>query len=222
MMAVKKDWFPTRRKEQLTMAKNWGNILPAKRKDWNIPEAEISELVVLTGAADTALRVVEHAATHTPIATDQCRAAFRKLKDKMRDIKRRYFFIPPLTKADLVSLGLRLSPKKHTPLAAPTAEVTARTYLVERYELGLQFVYVTGNPNDRANKGFRVWYQVVAPGEAAPTNPDHLHESFFTKRKKDVLKFACEDSGKTAYFSVQVENGSKQGKRGPLGSALIP
>jgi hypothetical protein len=49
-----------------------------------------------------------------------------------------------------------------------------------------------------------------------------LRKSFFTKRKKDVIEFGFGDSGKTAWFAVQVENGGRKGPWGPLVSALIP
>jgi hypothetical protein len=83
-------------------------------------------------------------------------------------------------------------------------------------------IYVTGNPNDPANKGFRVWYRVIAQGETPPATPEELHKSFFTKRKKDLIEFDFGDSGKTAYFAVQIENDGKKGNWGPLASALIP
>jgi hypothetical protein len=218
-----KHWMPGRRDGKLAMAKKWGKILSAKRADWNIPAAEVTELAVLTAEADAALIAATDEGTRTPVTIVQCRGGFNKLEAKMRDIKRRYFFVPPLTEADLANLGLRLPDTNHnTSLPAPTAEVTAETYLVGRRELGLKFVYITGDPGDRENKGLRIWYQVVAPGETAPTNPEQLHKSFFTKRKKDVLGFAYEDSGKTVYFAVQVENKGGQGKWGPMGSALIP
>jgi hypothetical protein len=51
-------------------------------------------------------------------------------------------------------------------------------------------VYVTGNPHDPANKGYRIWYKAAVQGETPPENPGELHESFFTKRKKDVIEFA--------------------------------
>jgi hypothetical protein len=41
-------------------------------------------------------------------------------------------------------------------------------------------------------------------------------------RKKDVIEFDYNYSGKTAYFAVQVENGGKKGPWGPMVSALIP
>jgi hypothetical protein len=101
-------------------------------------------------------------------------------------------------------------------------EYTVETYLVGRHELGIKIVYVTGSPNDPANKGYRVWYSVIAPGEIPPGKPEDLRKSFFTKRKKEVVGFDFGDSGKTAHFAVIVENGGKQGPAGPMVQALIP
>jgi hypothetical protein len=42
------------------------------------------------------------------------------------------------------------------------------------------------------------------------------------QRKKDVMEFNFGDSGKTAYFAVQIENEGKKGPWGPLVSAIIP
>jgi hypothetical protein len=90
------------------------------------------------------------------------------------------------------------------------------------HELGYRIVYVTGDPADKANKGYRIWYVIVAPGEAPPTDPEQFNKSFYTKRMKDRKEFDYGDSGKTAYFAVQVENDGKKGPWGPIVSALIP
>jgi hypothetical protein len=93
---------------------------------------------------------------------------------------------------------------------------------IARHELGINILYVTGSPNDPANKGYRIWYSVIAPGETPPADPDDLRKSFYTKRKKDLIEFGFGDSGKTVYFAVQVENDGKKGNWGPLVNALIP
>ena len=140
----------------------------------------------------------------------------------MRDIKKRFFFTPPLTEADFVSLGLKPHDAHPTASGAPTAQVMVETCLAGRHELGVKIVYVTGSPNDAANKGYRIWYSVLAAGESPPANPEDLRKSFYTQRKKDLIEFDFGDSGKTAYFAVQIENGGKKGPWGPLVSALIP
>jgi hypothetical protein len=91
-----------------------------------------------------------------------------------------------------------------------------------RHELGIKLIYVTGDPQDRANKGYRIWHTLAAPGERPPRSPEDLHKSFFTKRKKDVIEFQFEDSGKICYMAVQIENEGRKGPWGPIVSALIP
>jgi hypothetical protein len=127
-----------------------------------------------------------------------------------------------LVDSDYVALGLKPHDSTPTPSGKPTAQATVETYLVGRHELGVKIVYVTGSPDDPANKGYRIWYRVAAPGETPPADPEELRKSFFTKRKKDLIEFDYGDSGKTAYFAVQIENDGKKGPWGPLVSALIP
>ena len=172
--------------------------------------------------AENALTTAQNETTRTPVATALCKTAFEILTAAMRDIKKRYFLSPPLGEADYVSLGLKPHDTIPTPSGPPTAQVSIETYLVGRHELGVKLIYITGNPADTANKGYRIWYSLNAPGEAAPTNPDDLRKSFYTKRKKDLIEFDFGDSGKTAHFAVQIENDGKKGPWGPLVSALIP
>jgi hypothetical protein len=96
------------------------------------------------------------------------------------------------------------------------------TYLVGRHELGVRLVYVDGDPRDKENRGYRLWHSVIAPGETPPAKPEELRASFYTQRRKDLIEFDFGDSGKTAYFAVQIENDGKKGPWGPLTSALIP
>jgi hypothetical protein len=121
-----------------------------------------------------------------------------------------------------VNLGLTPHDTHPTPSGPPTAEVTVEPFLVGRHELGIKIVYISGDPEDKANKGYRIWYKTVPPGGDPVTDPEQLGKSFYTRRKKDVLSFDYTDSGKTAYLAVQVENDGKKGPWGPVISAIIP
>jgi hypothetical protein len=204
------------------MAKEWLALMTANQALWGILAAVITDFTALIQAAETALAIAQTESTRTPVATAQCKTAFDALIAFMRDTKRRYFLTPPLADADYVALGLKPHDDTATPSGVPTAQTTVETYLVGRHELGVKIVFVTGSPTDPANKGFRVWYSVVAQGETPPPNPDELRKSFYTKRKKDLIEFDFNDSGKTAYFAVQIENEGKKGPWGPLVSAFIP
>jgi hypothetical protein len=221
-MSKSTDWLSNSREGVLAMARVWITVCLSKMTGWSIPQSAITALQTLVQAAAAALETARNETTRTPVATAQCKEAFDALTACMRDFKRRYFLSPPLLDSGYVSLGLK--PHDSTPTASgtPTAQVTIETYLLGRHELGVKLVYVIGSPTDPANKGYRIWYSVVAPGETPPVGPDDLRTSFFTKRKKDVIEFEFGDSGKTAYFAVQIENEGKKGPWGPLVSALIP
>jgi hypothetical protein len=152
------------------MAKNWGLILPVKAAAWGIPDRALTELA---DAAEAALTTAKNETTRTPVATAACKTAFKALKEAMRDLKKRYFFVPPLTEADLIGLGLKLPDPVHTPSGDPKAHAAAEIFLAGRHELGIRIVYVDGDPEDKANKGFRVWYKALAPGKR-PRKPRSL------------------------------------------------
>jgi hypothetical protein len=221
-MATSKDWLSGNRTDQLSMAINWKGILGSNATAWNIPAGALTELDTLIQSADAALTAARNESTRTPVATAQCKTAFEALTAKMRDIKRRYFFTPPLADADFTALGLKPRDSTPTPSGNPTAQATIETFLVGRHELGVKILYLTGNPSDTANKGFRIWYSLVSAGESPPAGPEELRASFFTKRKKDVLEFEFGDSGKICWMAVQIENEARKGPWGPLVSALIP
>jgi hypothetical protein len=196
------------------MADDWIVVCTARQTGWNIPAMALTELTTFRGNAATTLETAKNETTRTPVATAQCKEAFDALTAFMRDFKRRYFLSPPLLDSDYISLGLKPRDPIPTPSGTPTAQVTVETYLLGRHELGVRIIYVVGSPTDPANKGYRIWYSVAVPGETPPANPDDLRKSFYTKRKKDVIEFDFGDSGKTAYFAVQIEN---EGKKGPWG-----
>ncbi|MDR0628130.1 MAG: hypothetical protein LBG24_00495 [Treponema sp.] len=221
-MSTTRDWLPASREGQLAMTGDWISVCTTRQTDWNIPNPALTELTALGDTAKAALETAKNETTRTPVATAQCKEAFDALTLFMRDFKRRYFLSPPLLDSGYISLGLKPHDPAPTPSGTPSAQVTVETYLLGRHELGVRIIYVIGSSADPANKGFRIWYTVVAPGETPPANPEDLRKSFFTKRKKDVIEFDFGDSGKTAYFAVQIENEGKKGPWGPLVGVIIP
>jgi hypothetical protein len=221
-MSQRTDWFPTVRDDILAMADDWIAVCTVKQSYWTIPGTALTELTTRRATARTALDTAKNETTRTPVVNAQCKEAFDALTGFMRDFKRRYFLTPPLLESDYISLGLKPHDTHPTPSPAPTAQVMVETYLVGRHELGVRITYVTGRPDESANKGYRIWYSVIVPGETPPAGPGELRQSFYTQRKKDLIEFEFGDSGKTAFFAVQIENDGKKGPWGPIVSALIP
>jgi hypothetical protein len=205
------------------MARGWLLVLEANASAWSIPQAAVQALAALIKAAEEILALAKNEASRTPVVTARCKEAFDALLAAMRDMKRRYFLTPPLLDSDYIALGLKPHDVAATPIGDPTAQVKVETYLVGRRELGIRILYVSGTPDDPANKGYRIWYSVAEPGEAPPARPDELRKSYYTMRRKDLVRFDYDDSGKTVYFAVQIESGGgKQGPWGPMVEALIP
>ncbi len=222
-MAKTTDWLPSSRQEQLSMAQNWIKILQGTgAKKWGVPADTLTEFGAQTNAAAAAFAAAKNEETKTSVTTAQCKQAFDVLTAAMRNIKKRWFFVPPLTDADIISLGLKPRDTNPTPSGAPTGQAGIETYLIGRHQLGVKITLLTGKPDDPANKGWRIWYSLTSHGETPPANPEELNKSFFTKKKKDVIDFEFGDSGKRAWLAAQIENEGKKGPWGPMISAVVP
>jgi hypothetical protein len=116
------------------MAKNRVGITGVQGTAWGIPEAVGTELGVLAGAADSVLAAAKNESTRTPVVTAHCREAFKRLEDKMRDIKRRYFLSPPLTEADFIASGLRPADHTPSPTGRPEAQIQVEPFLYLVYQ----------------------------------------------------------------------------------------
>ena len=231
------DWLPRPRTEQLAMAKNWNDTLTVKAAAWGIPTATVDNLESLTAAAIGALDLAMSSARNAVI-NQQVRTAFGALTDCMRYIKRRHFFMPPLSEADWVSLGLRLPDTTPTTIGPPTTVVTAEISYPHKNALALFIAPVSGHSyDDRADWGFRVYYGVLPhAGDVTeemiierqylrrqPQNPEELTQSHFTHRKHDTIEFPYDNSGKQCFICIRYENGKGDaGPWGPMVSSYIP
>jgi len=217
-----KDWWPNTKPEQLEMAKKWVQEFERAGRDWEIKPEIITEFIALTELAEKSLAEATNGNTRTSVSITKSNTVFELLEKLSRDIKKRYLYVPPLEESDIIALGLKLRDSKPTPSSFPAAQVTVETFLKGRHELGIKMIYVSGDPNDKANKGYRVYYKVLGEGEAEPLSPEDLTKSFFTKKKKDLIRFDFNDSRKFVYIAVQIENEGKKGPWGPMVKAVIP
>jgi hypothetical protein len=94
--------------------------------------------------------------------TTACNIASKALVDLMRDIKKRYFFVPPLNDKDLTDLGLNLPDTTPTPVGDPAGQVSATVQLVGSHLLRLITEYVEGIPIDpKADYGCRIYWGLM-------------------------------------------------------------
>jgi hypothetical protein len=238
-MPQKPDWLPHRREAQIALSENWQTVLTtAKISAWSIPTTEVTALKTLTTAAETALALSQSSA-RTVVVTAQTRAAFAALTGKMRFFKNRYFVLPPLTEADIISLGLKPHDTKPTPIPPPTAQAEADISYPAAHTLALHLRPVADTAPDphHSDYGFRVYFGLLPPGGASmeaaigpkrelvkpPVTGDELPHSLFTRKKHERMDFSQEESGKTVYFCVRYENAKGEpGPWGPIFSAVVP
>jgi hypothetical protein len=242
-MAHSIEWLPSRRVQQLTMARRWYEILQTKAIVWNIPAREVTELESLIITAADCLRIVQ-STERSMVNTAQCKAAFNALIAKMRFLKKHYFLSPPLTDADLISLGLKPHDKTWTSIPTPVNQPGLEVVKWAPHTLGLRYFTAIDMGDVEASYGIRVYYGLVAPGASAavdgkvsasrlagdvytlssrPATEEALPNSFFTRRKKYILVLPLEASGYTCYLAARFENG--KGHEGPWGTmiqALVP
>ena len=230
------DWLPRARAEQLGMAGNWINLIAIHGERWNIPSQVNSELKDLADIARDTLNDAMSSGRTTTI-TALCAAAFGKLEAFMRLTKRRFFWVPNVTEVDLISLGLKPPPITKSEIAVPTGSASGSCELTVAHHLTVVWEILRASHDPRSDKGVRIHYGVVVDDPvkhsaltgkqyyigAPPRNPEQLTENFFTRRKKKTISFPYEDSGKTAWFCLRLEN--DKGDRGPWGEmfqAVIP
>jgi hypothetical protein len=234
---MKTDWLPSSRTGQLDMALNWMDILYRKSKAWGIPDEVHTNLETLVEHAQDALHDAR-GSERNAVINQQVRTAFGALTDFMRDVKRRYYFIPPLSEADWVSLGLHLPDATPTNIGAPTTVVSAEISYPHKNALALLITPVSGGYDDRADWGFRIYYGVLPHSgdniseemmierqylRRVPQNPEELPHSHFTRRKRDLIDFPYDNSGKQCVICIRYENGKgDKGPWGPMVSSFIP
>jgi hypothetical protein len=198
-MANNVDWLPNARDGRLAMAKRWLLAPETRAALWGIPAGVVRAPAASGDTAKPALAAAKNETARTPAAGAECKPAEEDSAAKMRGLKLRRFLTPPLTDADDVARGLKPRGRTPAPFGPPAA--------------GVKIACVTGSPAGRANKGCRIRYGVLSPDETPPAEPDEPRTSFFAGRKKDVRELGFGDSGKTAYFAVQIGNDGKKGNR---------
>ncbi|MDR0643343.1 MAG: hypothetical protein LBG05_00315 [Treponema sp.] len=233
-MARRTDWLPGSMELKLAMAKAWLLILQTKAAVWNILAAAVQELTEKTANAENWLSR-DLSPDRTKTITAECKAAFKDLTAFMRDFKRRYFLVPPLTGADLISLGLkpqdRVPTQGEIPTAQPEADLTfPGVHLIELKNIRPVSGGQSSRNSDGSEFGARVYYGLSGTPTTShkfritepPTSGSDLPYSEWVSKKKILFDFDGE-SGNTAYFCLRYENSKgAPGPFGPILKAVIP
>jgi len=233
-----KDWLPTSRSEQLSMAKKWDSYLTEQRvKEWSVSADLRKEFYKALTDADKTFSIAT-TNDRTAAMNAAVRVSFGKLVDIMRDLRRRHFFMPPLTEADWVSLEMRIPDTTISKVGTPTSVVTAEITYPHKNALSLRIIPIDGQHfDDRSDWGFRIYFGVLPQTGSIseemiierqylrrqPQNPEELTASHFTRRKRDLIEFPYDNSGKQCFICVRYENSKgDKGPWGPMVNSFIP
>ena len=215
------DWMPHTRPAQLAMAKRWMDLLPNKEEAWRIPEGMVQRLGELTGEAAT-LQDRADSPEGTKGDAARARTAFQELVAHMRDIRRRVFFIPPLTDGDFADLGLQPPDTIRTPHIDVPEMVDFVIHLSNIRELVVDF-WIQGEAHKAKPHGYDGAVIIWDIRDAPPENPTELANHTMASRTPHTLTFDEGQRGKTVQIALAWQN-----ERGILGqwseykSAVIP
>jgi len=213
--------MPATRAAQMAMANRWNNLFPDKAAAWGIPQTMVNRLTVLIADAnDAQLRADSAEGTKGDVA--RARAAFHELVAHMRDIRRRFFFIPPLTEANFVDLGLEPPDNIRTPHIDVPEMVDFVIHLSNIRELVVDF-WVQGETHKAKPQGYDGAVVIWKISDAPPEGPRDFHEHTMASRTPHTLHFEETERGRTVFVALAWQN-----ERGHLGqwsefkSAIIP
>jgi hypothetical protein len=215
------DWLPRPQAAQLAMAKRWLDLLPGKEAEWRIPEGMIQRLGELTGEAET-LQDRANSPEGTKGDASRARTAFHELAAQMRDIRRRVFFIPPLSEGDFSDLGLQPPDNIRTPHIDVPEMVDFVIHLSNIRELVVDF-WVQGEAGKAKPHGYDGAVIIWGIRDNPPNQPDELPHHTMASRTPHTLTFDEAQRGKMVQIALAWQN-----ERGILGqwseykSAIIP
>jgi len=215
------DWMPSRRSDQLALAKRWLGILPGKETAWRIPEGMIARLALLAADAEM-FQTRADSAEGTKGDIARARTAFHALVAHMRDIRRRVFFMPPLTEGDFADLGLEPPSTDRTPHIDVPEMVDFVIHLRSIRELVVDF-WVQGEANKAKPLGYEGAVVIWGIRDTPPEHPDDFQHHAMASSTPHILTFEETERGNTVWIALAWQN-----ERGYLGqyseykSAVVP
>ena len=224
-----KNWMPSRRDEQLTMAQNWRQLMGENLNLWDIKQTVVTKFGTTVAAVETELAVP--ASSRNAVTNAKLRAAFNELVAAMRDTKKRYFLTPPLTDIDYIALGLRPKDSVPTNVPPPSLFVDAELFFPGQAVVEVRNIRpLDSAAADISAYGVRIYYGVIGASDETdkfrltqrPKIGNDLPHSVFTRRRSHRFDFSG-NSGREVFFCLRYEN--SKGETGPWGallSAFIP
>jgi len=215
------DWMPHTRPAQLLLARRWFDLLPEKETAWRIPAGMLQRLGALISDAEL-LQERAESSLGTKGDAARVRAAFAEMVAQMRDIRRRVFFIPPLTEANFIDLGLQPPDTIRTPHIDVPEMVDFVIHLRGIRELLVDF-WIQGEAHKAKPHGYDGAVIIWGIRDTPPEQPEELTHHTMASRTPHTLTFDEAQRGQTVQIALSWQN-----ERGITGqwseykSAIIP
>jgi hypothetical protein len=202
------------------MAYKWVAELPKPNGAWTVSAGEIAEFAALVDAAEAARGMAAPGAAATDTA--RARGAFAALVRKMRFLRGRKFFSPPMAGSDYTRLGLKPPDTVRTEHAVVNELVEFELRLRAVREIVVNF-WIKGA--EHRAKPARCVGAVLVYGtpDTPPEHPDDLARHILASRTPRIIRFEETLRGKTVYIALCWQN--ERGIRGPwseIKTAIIP
>jgi hypothetical protein len=215
------DWLPRKREEQLAMGKKWAEVLNEKGSAFDVPEAEVITLAHIVEKADEQFQKYQ-VSDKSSVITAETDAIIKQMTDYMRHLKRRKFYIPPLSRADFLSLDLKPPDTTRTDHYDVSELVEFELTLRAIRETVVNF-WVKGAANRAKPEGYEGAVIIWGVLDKPPTDLAELTSHTMASRTPHILEFKEEERGKRVYVALCWQN--ERGLTGAwseIQSAIIP
>jgi hypothetical protein len=198
-MAKLRDWMPSTIQGRIDMGRNWVNILKVRGTAWGVPPSAVGELEDFVVSAEEAQ--AEALSPGSDSAVRHRRDRFvAEMVAYMRDVRNRFFFIPPMNEENLLQLGLPLPDTVRTQHINVTEEVDFVLEIQGIRQVHIRF-WVKGQSNTAKPAGYDGAVIDWGIRDTPPAEPEDLTSHTMASRTPHTIQLTEEERGKTNSWS---------------------
>ena len=190
---------------------------------WRVgaPEDSMNDLLITFEQALQKAQEANHGKVDITIKNDARRALEKDVRTYVQGFLARN---PYVTNADREEMALPVYDTIPTQVGTPKVRAMGKIIYKGAGSLELHITPEADISEDkRAYYGCKILFGVTDADAPVPTSETELHESVFTRRKREAFIFQPKDSAKRVHFCIRYENSKGQaGPWCPIFSAVIP
>jgi hypothetical protein len=212
------DFIPRNDNTFMVWLKTLVAYMLTKFTEWNIPQAEVTELNALTQAFGNALEVSDNPATRTKVSIQVKNDARKAVESKTRILLKAYVtYNPAVSDADRDSMGLPVHKTTRTPSHVEETAPDSDTNTSVAGRVTINF-FAKGSNHKKGKPAGQHGAEIAwLVSDTPPSKWSDLTHSAIDTNSPFTLEFENDQRGKTVYFALRWEN--TRGEKGP-GSEL--